>query len=54
MEDFLLIRRCQVAKFDSSDMGNINNTNEDIMSSWQDIIYQSGQLLKKEIDTDYA
>lgn len=32
IEDFLFIHRCQIAKFDCPDIGNINNINEDIVS----------------------
>ena len=43
-----------MAKVDCSNIGNIDNIGEDIISLWQKIICRGGQLAKKDIDMDYV
>lgn len=55
IEKFFTICHCQVDKLDRSDIGNINHVSEDVISSWQKIIYHGNQLKKvdPDINMDY-
>lgn len=53
MEESLLIRRYQVVQVDCPDIGDINNIDEDIVSSWQELIRRSGKLPEEEVDIDH-
>ena len=53
IEKSLFICHCQVAKYDHPDIGNIDNTNEDVISLWQKVIRRGGQIPEEDIDIDY-
>lgn len=49
LENFLLIHNSQVAEFDCLDQSDVEKINEDMVVSWQQIIYHSGELQEERV-----
>ncbi len=52
MEDSLIIRRCQIDKFDCPNTNDINQVSIDVMALWKKIICSGGQPTAIDVDME--